>query len=194
MKELFCSGGITHCSLRWGLSAFFLEPSRPCCGSVCSRMPSSTLCFASNRSVQPTCPLGGSEQASWINRASFAPSKIGSTGGVARFLRLKTPSTPSSTYCRLTCSHVFVEVPKASAICASVQPDPPLETSAFNKIRAFSCCQAALFPLRSRSFRCFFSSFASLTIYRFSLIFVSIAQGCDRIESLLPLFLVNTSH
>jgi hypothetical protein len=34
----------------------------------------------------------------------------------------------------------------------------------------------------------------SLTIYLFSLIFVSIAKGRDRTESLLPYCLVNTGH
>ena len=88
---------------------------------------------------------------------------------------------------------MFAEVPKASEIRASVQPDPPFETFAFNNIRAYNWCLAALFPLRRNSFRCCFSATVSLTIYLFPLIVVSIAKVCDRVKLLLPLCLVNTN-
>ena len=62
-------------------------------------MPSSTTFVSRRRRLQRAWPSGGCEQASAINRASAAPSKILSTDGVARGLRLKTASSPSSTNC-----------------------------------------------------------------------------------------------
>ncbi len=47
-------------------------------------------------------PAGGSEQARAISRAWASPSKIGAIGGVARFLRLSTAVSPSSTNWRRT--------------------------------------------------------------------------------------------
>jgi len=64
-----------------------------------STMPSSTTLFSSNRKVQRVRPLGGLEQAKAISLASFSPSKIGGTAGVARCLRLNTASKPSSASC-----------------------------------------------------------------------------------------------
>jgi hypothetical protein len=67
-----------------------------------STMLSSTTLFSSNRKVQRTRPLGGLEHARAINLASFSPSKIGGTAGVARCLPLNTASRPSSTHCLRT--------------------------------------------------------------------------------------------
>src|ERR1019366_2557233 len=47
-------------------------------------------------------PLGGLEHARAISLASFSPSKIRATAGVARCLRLNTASKPSSTSCLRT--------------------------------------------------------------------------------------------
>jgi len=44
-------------------------------------------------------PLGSLEHARAISLASFSPSKIATTGGVMRGLRLTTASKPSSTNC-----------------------------------------------------------------------------------------------
>jgi hypothetical protein len=49
-----------------------------------STMPSSTTLFSNNRKVQRARPLGGLEHASAISLASFSPSKIRATAGVAR--------------------------------------------------------------------------------------------------------------
>ncbi len=67
-----------------------------------STMLSSTTLSSNNRKVQRARPLGGSEQAKAISLASFSPSKIRDTGGVARGLRLNTASKPSSTNCLRT--------------------------------------------------------------------------------------------
>src|SRR6202049_5211601 len=63
-----------------------------------STMLSSTTLFSNNRKVQRARPLGGLEQAKAISLASFSPSKIRATAGVARCLRLNKlgrPITPS---------------------------------------------------------------------------------------------------
>src|SRR5215208_7131822 len=67
-----------------------------------STMLSSTTLFSNNRKVQRARPLGGLEQAKAISLASFSPSKIRATAGVARCLRLNTASKPSSTNCLRT--------------------------------------------------------------------------------------------
>src|ERR1700720_3490066 len=67
-----------------------------------STMFSSTTLFSNNRNVQRARPLGGLEQAKAISLASFSPSKIRGTLGVARGLRLSTASKPSSTNCLRT--------------------------------------------------------------------------------------------
>src|SRR5205807_4951229 len=67
-----------------------------------STMPSSTTLFSNNRKVQRARPLGGLEQAKAISLASFSPSKIRATAGIARGLRLNTASKPSSTSCLRT--------------------------------------------------------------------------------------------
>src|SRR5246127_671644 len=67
----------------------------------------STTLSSSNRSDHPACPGGGGEQAKAINFASFSPSNIGGTGGVARCLRVNTASTPCFTYCRRTRQHII---------------------------------------------------------------------------------------
>ena len=67
-----------------------------------STMPSSTTLFSNSRNVQRARPFGGLEQARAISLASFSPSKMRGTAGVARCLRLKTASNPSSTSCLRT--------------------------------------------------------------------------------------------
>src|SRR3982075_3021396 len=64
-----------------------------------STILSSTTFFSNSRKVQRARPLGGLEQAKAISLASFSPSKIRATPGVARCLRLNTASKPSSTSC-----------------------------------------------------------------------------------------------
>jgi len=59
-------------------------------------MLSSTTFFSNNLKVQRARPLGGLEQAKAISLASFSPSKIRATAGIARCLRLNTASKPSS--------------------------------------------------------------------------------------------------
>jgi hypothetical protein len=82
-----------------GFEAVFLS-ARPIVESLAwSTVPSSTTLFSDSRDVQGTRPLGGLEQASAISLASFSPSKMRGTAGVARFLRLKTAANPTSTKC-----------------------------------------------------------------------------------------------
>src|SRR5207253_2344529 len=85
-----------------GLESVFLSV-RPIVLSLArSTMPSSTTLFSNNRKVQRARPLGGLEHARAISLASFSPSKMGETAGVARCLRLNTASRPSSTSCLRT--------------------------------------------------------------------------------------------
>src|SRR3981189_3435934 len=85
-----------------GLESVFLSV-RPIVLSLArSTMLSSTTLFSNNRKVQRTRPLGGLEHAKAINLASFSPSKIRATAGVARCLRLNTAAKPSSTSCLRT--------------------------------------------------------------------------------------------
>src|SRR5262245_8804993 len=85
-----------------GLKSVFLS-ARPIVLSLArSTMPSSTTLFSNNRKVQRARPLGGLEQAKAISLASFSPSKIRATAGIARGLRVNTASKPSSTSCLRT--------------------------------------------------------------------------------------------
>src|SRR5438128_2190058 len=85
-----------------GLKNVFLS-ARPIVLSLArSTMPSSTTLFSNSRKVQRARPLGGLEQAKAISLASFSPSKIRATAGIARGLRLNTASKPSSTSCLRT--------------------------------------------------------------------------------------------
>src|SRR5215813_6294119 len=146
-----------------GLKSVFLS-ARPIVLSLArSTMPSSTTLFSTNRKVQRARPLGGLEQASAISLASFSPSNIRGTAGVARGLRRNTASRPSSTSCLRTRPTIDRLVSKALTIRLSLQPSPAPETSAFSNIRAFNCRRAALLPLRSSLSRCSRSSTLSFT-------------------------------
>ena len=120
-----------------------------------STISSSTTLFSNNRKVQRARPLGGLEQAKAISLASFSPSKIRATAGVARCLRLNTASKPSSTNCLRTRQTMDALVSKASMIRPSLHPSPASETSAFNNIRAFSSRCAGLFSLPDQRFKMF---------------------------------------
>src|SRR5208283_2075696 len=113
-----------------------------------STMFSSTTLFSNNRNVQRARPLGGSEQARAISSASFSPSKSLGTAGAARGLRLNAASRPSSTSCLRTRWTIDALVSNASMISLSLHPWPASETSAFNKIRAFSRRWAGPLPFR----------------------------------------------
>jgi hypothetical protein len=85
-----------------GLESVFFK-TRPIVLSLArSTMLSSTTLLSNNRKLQRARPLGGLEHARAISLASFSPSKIGGTAGVARFLRLNTAARPSSTNCLRT--------------------------------------------------------------------------------------------
>src|SRR6202140_4289647 len=85
-----------------GLENVFLS-ARPIVLSLArSTIPSSTTFLSNTPKVQRARPLGGLEHASAISLASFSPSKIRATAGVARCLRLNTASKPSSTSCLRT--------------------------------------------------------------------------------------------
>src|SRR5215470_3627216 len=85
-----------------GLENVFFK-TRPIVLSLAlSTILSSTTFSSSNRNVHRARPAGGSEQAKAISFASFSPSKIRGTAGMARCLRLRTASKPSSTSCLRT--------------------------------------------------------------------------------------------
>jgi hypothetical protein len=77
----------------------------------------------------------------------------------------------------------------------SLHPSPASETSAFNKIRAFSSRCAGLFPFRISVSSCWRSSPLSLTTYffteiSFAAMIASVASSRNDSESLNPFKLV----
>src|SRR5438034_5386484 len=91
-------------------------------------MPSSTTLFSNSRKVQRARPLGGLEQAKAISLASFSPSKIRATAGIARGLRLNTASKPSSTRAGFqSFDDPVVAPPFASFRDIGLQQDPRLQ-------------------------------------------------------------------
>jgi hypothetical protein len=85
---------------------------------------SSTAFSANRRTVQRRRPLGASEQASAISRASKAPSKVTSRGGFSGCLRSNAAASPSSTKRFFRCSIVRGVTPRASAVSSTVQAGP----------------------------------------------------------------------
>jgi hypothetical protein len=102
---------------------------------------------ASNLKVHRDRPLGGSEQASAVMRASKAPSKVRSHG-LNRGLRVRATSSPSSTKRCLRCSMVRDVTPRASATSATFQGAPCSPASLKSKARAWRNFLAGIFPLR----------------------------------------------
>src|SRR6202011_4706034 len=87
-------------------------------------MFNSITLLSNKRSVHFVRPSGGCEQAKAMSRASFSPSKMRGTGGVARCLRFNTASTPPSANCCRTRAHMIGYVPKASEIFGSFHFGP----------------------------------------------------------------------
>src|SRR5271169_2040112 len=85
--------------LNMGFEFVFFKARAIVLGLAAGTMSSSTTLPANNFNVQRAWPSGASEQANIVSFASVAPSKILGTGGVARCLRLRTASNPSSTSC-----------------------------------------------------------------------------------------------
>ena len=111
--------------------------------------------FAFQQAQRPFArPSGGCEQAKAMSLASFSPSKIRGTGGVARCLRFNTASRPPCANCCRTRAHMIGYVPKASEICGSVHFGPNGLSSARKSIRALSCFLAGLLPLRISASSC----------------------------------------
>ena len=67
--------------------------------------------LSNNRKVQRARPLGGLEQAKAISLASFSPSKIRATAGVARCLRLNTVAVGTLVSQRPPLRSVRAELP-----------------------------------------------------------------------------------
>jgi len=79
---------------------------------------------------------------------------------------------------------VFVMVSSALIIRLSLQPSPASETSAFNKIRAFTSRWAWLFPFRISASSCSRSSALNRTTYFFTcfknhLLLMALSTGRD---------------
>src|SRR5207245_9107778 len=152
---------------------------------------SATTLFSNNRKVQRARPLGGFEQAKAISLASFSPSKIRATAGIARCLRLNTASKPSSTSCLRARWTMDGLVSRAFVISLSLHPSPPSETSALSNIRVFTSRSAGLFPFRISVSSRSRSSPLSLTTYffteiSFAAMIASVANSGDKSESLNP--------
>src|SRR5205085_3299832 len=85
-------------------------------------------------------------------------------------LRIRAASNPSSTSRWRVLATVSTLLSSAAAIWLSLQPSPPSEASAFNRIRAFSSFCAGWCPLWIRAVRCSRSSLLSVTAYFFTAI------------------------
>src|SRR5262249_44473411 len=93
--------------LEWG----FLSPRPILLALARSTMPSATTLASNSRKVQRARPLGGLEQAKAISLASFSPSKIRATAGIARGLRRSRSSPLSLT------TYFFTEISFAGHDC-----------------------------------------------------------------------------
>src|ERR1700704_2503514 len=145
-----------------------------------SAMPSSTTWSSKSRSVQRARPSGGLEQAKAVRRACFSPSKMGVLAGVARCLRLRTASRPSSTNCWRTRVTIDMLVSRASMIWPSLQPSPCSEVSALRSILAFSSRLAGLLPLLISACKWLRSASSSLTTYFFTAMsLAAMAKSCS---------------
>ncbi len=167
-KAALASGGMTHCCFRCGLRVFFSASARSCCRwpvrrSSVRRPPLPTVAMSSVRGR-----LGGLEQANAINLASAAPSKIRRLAEFAECLRIRAASNPSSTSRWRVLATVATLVSSAAAISLSLQPSPPSEVSAFNRMRAFSSFCAGCFPLWIRALSFSRSVSLSVTMYFFT--------------------------
>src|ERR1700693_1443873 len=131
---------------------------------------SSTPASSSSCNVQRARPAGGLEQASAINLASAAPSKMRRLAEFGEWCPIRAASNPSSTSRWRVLATVSTLVSSAAAIWLSLQLSPPSEASAFNRIRAFSSFCAGWCPLWIRAVRCSRSSFLSVTPYFFTAI------------------------
>src|SRR5438105_3122530 len=131
---------------------------------------SSTTASSSSCNVQRARPAGGLEQANAINLASAAPSKMRCLAEFGECLRIRAASIPSSTSRWRVLATVSTLLSSAAAIWLSLQPSPPSEASAFNRIRAFSSFCAGWCPLWIRTVRCSRSSLLSVTTYFFTAI------------------------
>src|SRR5882757_6574624 len=129
---------------------------------------SSTTASSSSCNVQRARPIGGLEQANAINLASAAPSKIRRLAEFGECLRIRAASNPSSTSRWRVLATVATLVSSAAAISLSLQPSPPSEASAFNRMRAFSSFCAGCFPLWIRALSFSRSASLSVTMYFFT--------------------------
>ena len=98
-----------------------------------STMFSSTTAVSSSVSVQRLRPLGGGEQASAINLASAAPSKMRCLAELGECLRVRAAPRPPSTSCWRVRAMVSMLVSSASAMRPSLQASPASDASAFNR-------------------------------------------------------------
>src|ERR1700756_5050572 len=108
---------------------------------------SATTASFNSCNVQRARPAGGLEHANAINLASAAPSKMRRRAEFGECLRIRAASNPSSTSRWRVLATVATLVSSAAAISLSLQPSPPSEVSAFNRMRAFSSFCAGCFPL-----------------------------------------------
>jgi hypothetical protein len=127
---------------------------------------SSTALSANNLTVQRRYPSGASEQAKAIIRASNAPSKMISRGGLTCGLRTRAASMPSSTKRFFKCSMVRLVTPRAVATSATFHAGPPGEASQSNNARAWMNFFAGVLPLRVNPSSSFRSCGVSVTRYR----------------------------
>src|SRR6202011_5945779 len=130
-----------------------------------STMCSSTTLSSSRRRLHLACPSGAGPHASVINFASATPSKIRGRAEFGLYLRVSTAWNPSSTNCRRVRRMLAMLVSSASAIRLSLQPSPPSDTSAFNRMGAFVNNWAERLPFRTRSLSCARSSALNRTTY-----------------------------
>src|SRR5712691_3381957 len=123
----------------------------------------STTASSSSCNVQRARPAGGLERANAITLASAAPSKMRRLAECGECLRIRAASNPSSTSRWRVLATVATLVSSAAAISLSLQPSPPSEASAFNRMRAFSSFCAGCFPLWISAVSCSRSPSLSVT-------------------------------
>src|SRR5271165_6430515 len=152
-KPALASGGITHCRLRWGLSAFFLESFRSCCrwpSRRCSIRQLSPRAGASSNGRTPREPASRSERSISPPRPRRKPAAGRSSdcicgsappralprradAGYDRSCRYSYP-VPQRSRCRSTLRPPPTRPPSrgsapSSANCAGCLPEPVIASS-----------------------------------------------------------------
>jgi len=150
--------------------------------------------FSNSRSVQRACPSGGLEQAKAISLASFSPSKMRGTAGVARCLRLKTASKLSHQLLAHPVEHRRAGIQRRDNL--AVAPVwPGLQDIGLQQNTGLQQPPRGAFALRISASSCWRSSALNRTTYFFAeisfpAIIASLAKSGEANESQISFKLV----